>query len=183
MKKITQTPIILLLVLLCGITKMNAQTFTGKNIEKSTINLPEITDFDIFELEAQSIADFIHSTEFDNKIQLTLGTRYQWEMDLYENDLFANTYEAYTMNHSQKNPTKKTDKIAYEGYLTNGAQVRISFMEDFFFGLIKNQDRELFIDHYTAYSPVRTKIFILCMMLKMWCLIPIMSVESWSKKI
>jgi len=145
------------LLLLCSTIHLNAQTFTGENIEKSTINLSEITDFDVFQLEARTIADFIHSNEFDNKIRLTLGTRYDWEIDLYENDLFAREYKAYTMNHAQKNPVTKSDKIAYEGYLADGAQVRFSFMEGFFFGLIKNQDSELFIEPLYRMQPGANK--------------------------
>lgn len=135
-----------LLVLLCSIIHLNAQTFTGENTQKTSIDLPTITNFDAFKLDAQAIADFIRSNEFDNKIRLTLGTQYDWQIDLYENDLFAREYKAYAMNYSQKNTTIKNDKIAYEGYLADGTQVRLSLMEGFFFGLIKNQDRELFIE-------------------------------------
>ncbi len=145
------------LVFLCSIIHLNAQTFTGENIKKASIDLPGISTFDAFELEAQAIIDFIGSNEFDNKIHLTLGTRYDWEIDLNENDLFAREYKAYAMNYAQKNPTVKADKIAYEGYLADGTQVRFSFMEDFFFGLIKNQDRELFIEPLYRIQPGANK--------------------------
>ncbi len=142
-----------LLVLLCSAIHLNAQTFAGKNIEKSSVDLSEITDFDVFQLNAQAIADFIHSNEFDNKIRLTLGTQYDWQIDLYENDLFARNYKSYSINHAQKKPVSTRDKIAYEGYLSDGTQVRFSFMEGFFFGLIKNQHREIFIEPLYRMKP------------------------------
>jgi len=55
--------------------------------------LPQFTEFHLYQIDVQAVQRFIHSSEFDQYIQLKFGTDYDWSMSLYKKDLFAANFE------------------------------------------------------------------------------------------
>lgn len=142
---------------LCLTANVLAQTFTGQRSLVSDIDLPQITEFDLYQINVQAVQSFINSSEFDQHIHLKLGADYDWSLSLYKKDLFAANFEAYQVRSNGKNAVKQTATKAYTGFLPDGSEVRFSFIEDYFIALIRQGDEELFMEPLFLMQPDANK--------------------------
>lgn len=153
----TLVRIFTLLFFLCLTANIFAQTFKGQGSLASDIDLPQFTEFDLYQINVQAVQSFMNSSEFDQHIQFKLGADYDWSMSLYKKDLFATDFEAYQIRNSGKNAVKKTSTEAYTGFLPDGSEMRLSFIEDYFIALIQQQGEELFIEPLFLMQPNANK--------------------------
>ena len=136
---------------------VGAQTRTFKSFtisKKIETKLSEsFTQYQTFELEGDNLSRSVESSGFDKILKLNLGNTYQWEFELYPNDLFAEDaiIRVLTENGEEFHPVPRN--ISFKGNVKGNPQQQVSFLihDDFIYGHITEGNQRTYISSVSRY--------------------------------
>lgn len=115
--------------------------------------------YDVFQIDLDAMVEFKNTEGVHLPLNLKLGNKYNWTIDLYQKEIFAEDYVAQV--HTEKGvETIDFDKnIAFGGYVVGNFEdeVYMTISEDYFGGMIEQGDEEYYIEPFYRFSKGASK--------------------------
>lgn len=143
-----------LLMLFSSITNLlQAQAFAGEKLSHSSLKLEKtFTAYEIFKLDASSMATFVQSN-VESNLTLHLGD-HNWSLSLVSSELISPDYTLKVGNGTDDNEViHHQPNIAFKGYEANGGKVRLSMDRDFLYGAIQEGDLIWYVEPLRYIEP------------------------------
>lgn len=127
------------------------QTFKGKLIqEKDPVLDAMFSKYDVYEINSNSLKDFVNNPNYDNNVSLELATDYAWDLYLHPKDIRTDDYFAQTETGEI---IPKGPNTTYAGHeKTMGGVVRLTISDNFILGFLQQGSEMIFIEPVTLHA-------------------------------
>ncbi|MDX1683605.1 MAG: PKD domain-containing protein [Saprospiraceae bacterium] len=140
----------LLIIIILGSGSLDAQSVikgTTLDQDKYEVLWKKFEYFDLFQLDAKQLNSAVNDPAEDNTVILELGG-YDWEMELYPNDLHQYNYTSVLFEDGQIKKGHKLPVISYSGRLKGNpaSRIDITITDEMILGIVDNGRERYFIE-------------------------------------
>ncbi|MFM7155273.1 MAG: M12 family metallo-peptidase, partial [Bacteroidota bacterium] len=123
----------------------DAQTFAGEKVPHTSLALfKSFTSYEVFEIDAQSLANLVQNNTESNPV-LSLGG-HQWSLSLSSSQLLSENYTLRVETPEGVSVITQQPNIAFKGYEAGGGKVRLTIDKEFIMGFIEQSGLSWYIE-------------------------------------
>ncbi len=150
---------LLTIILFCFSNQLFAQktsSFIGDKVvlnDEKTIQLNEkFKKYDVYKISSENMNIFLEISDLQSEIQLQLGDKYNWNLELMAYDIFSedNLRQIYTEDGIEK--LDKVEVKTYKGKLEGIEEVRLTIQDGLITGMIEDFGVQYFIEPVNKYD-------------------------------
>ena len=111
----------------------------------------------VYELDIEKLNEYVKSTQYQDELELSLGSDYHWKLQLYANDLRSADYVLFASSDAEVKQMNVSDEvITFQGYLDapHGKEVRMSITNKMILGYVHDQDEYYYIEPLRNIKPL-----------------------------